>query len=92
MQEGIHVFFSGVVQGVGFRFTARMLASKYKIKGWVMNLSDGRVELAAEGNSEELDSFLEDLQKALKNYIIDYQLEKVSFSGNYKDFQIKFPC
>ena len=53
------VFYSGRVQGVGFRYTARQIASGYEVTGWVKNLPDGRVEMqvmAAE--AEELESFL----------------------------------
>lgn len=52
MEIGIHVFFSGQVQGVGFRFTSRRFAQELKISGWVQNLEDGRVEMYAEGTKE----------------------------------------
>ena len=90
MVKGYEVIFSGVVQGVGFRFSARNLAAKYKIKGWVMNLSDGRVKLLAEGSREDLDNFLYDLRDEFKRYIVDYMLREKEDSGDYEDFQIKF--
>jgi acylphosphatase len=51
-------YFSGAVQGVGFRATAERIASGYSIGGTVRNLRDGRVELIAEGEAPELDRFL----------------------------------
>ncbi len=90
MVKGYEIIFSGVVQGVGFRFSARNLAAKYKIKGWVMNLSDGRVKLLAEGQREDLDNFLQDLRNEFKRYIDDDILQEKEASGNYKDFKIKF--
>jgi acylphosphatase len=51
------VFFSGHVQGVGFRYTAKTVAAGFEITGTIRNLPDGRVELVAEGTREELDAF-----------------------------------
>jgi acylphosphatase len=51
-------WFSGRVQGVGFRVTVRQLARGYEVVGTVRNLDDGRVELVAEGREEELRAFL----------------------------------
>ena len=55
---GRHVFYEGHVQGVGFRYTVRRLAKGYDITGWVRNLPDGRVELLAGGEPEEVSAFL----------------------------------
>ena len=90
MKKAIHAFFSGMVQGVGFRFRVRMIANQHKINGWVANLSDGKVELIAEGPLSSIDNFLDDLKQELIRYIVDIQIEDISFSGKYKDFQIKF--
>ena len=54
------VFYSGRVQGVGFRYTVKRLASGFEVTGWVRNLPDGRVELhAAAFDEEELTAFLD---------------------------------
>lgn len=87
--QRFHLYFSGRVQGVGFRFTARYLANKHNIKGWVMNLPGGGVELEVEGEKDDLNSFLKDLQDEFKDYIIDLKREEFPFSGKFKDFQIK---
>jgi acylphosphatase len=52
------VFYSGRVQGVGFRASVRQLAHGYEVTGTVRNLPDGRVELVAEGTQSELEAFL----------------------------------
>lgn len=56
------VFYSGRVQGVGFRYTARQIASGYEVTGWVKNLPDGRVEMQVMAADEaELEGFLADV-------------------------------
>ncbi len=52
------MFFSGRVQGVGFRYTVKTVATGFEVTGTVRNLADGRVELIAEGERIELDEFL----------------------------------
>jgi acylphosphatase len=56
--------YSGRVQGVGFRYTAKTVATGYEVTGTVRNLPDGRVELVAEGSKEELDAFLEGIRES----------------------------
>jgi len=51
------VFYSGDVQGVGFRYTAKSVATGFEVTGTVRNLADGRVELIAEGARAELEGF-----------------------------------
>jgi acylphosphatase len=48
---------SGRVQGVGFRFFAQAAAMREGLHGWARNLSDGSVEISAEGESASLDRF-----------------------------------
>ena len=89
MVKGYEIIFSGTVQGVGFRFFTRNLAIRHKIKGWVMNLSDGRVKLLAQGEKEDLDCFLYNVKEEFKRYINDYILQERDASGDYEDFKIK---
>ncbi len=56
-RRSLQIYYSGRVQGVGFRYTVKMLASGFEITGTVRNLPDGRVELLAEGESDELEAF-----------------------------------
>ena len=56
------VFYEGRVQGVGFRYTVKGLASEFEVSGWVRNLPDGRVELQAMSvDEDELDAFLQEI-------------------------------
>ncbi len=58
MNTGRHVFYEGRVQGVGFRYTVKNLARGFDVVGWVRNLPDGRVELQASGDADEIGDFL----------------------------------
>ncbi len=58
------ILYSGRVQGVGFRYATKQLATGFEVTGWVKNLPDGRVELLAMSHdAEELDAFLTELQE-----------------------------
>ncbi|HYF37617.1 MAG TPA: acylphosphatase [Prosthecobacter sp.] len=59
------IFYSGRVQGVGFRYSTKQIASGFEVTGWVKNLPDGRVELQAQAHDpEELDSFLREIDES----------------------------
>ena len=53
----LRVYYSGRVQGGGFRYRVKNLATGFALVGWVKNLADGRVELLAEGEAAELAAF-----------------------------------
>jgi len=90
MDKRVSAVFSGTVQGVGFRFTARMLADRHKVKGWVRNTQDGKVEIVAEGESKDIDDFLDDLKRRFENYISNVDRKDLKPSNEYQDFQVKF--
>lgn len=58
-----HIYLSGKVQGVSFRFHAHERARDLKIRGFVRNLEDGRVEVVAHGSTEHIAKFVEWLRK-----------------------------
>ena len=58
-RERLQNFYSGKVQGVGFRYSVKVVAAGFEVVGTVRNLPDGRVELQAEGAKEELVEFMQ---------------------------------
>lgn len=50
---------SGAVQGVFYRQSARRIAASLGLSGWIRNRPDGKVELAAEGESASVERFIE---------------------------------
>lgn len=71
-------YFSGTVQGVGFRYTTRRLARDLDVDGFVRNLPDGRVELVAEGDPAEIVRFFRAVQEAMNAYIQNMTTEPCS--------------
>lgn len=58
-----HYYFSGEVQGVGFRFRCEQIASKLHLTGWCKNLYDGRVEVELQGEPLNVAMFLSEINK-----------------------------
>ena len=83
------VFYSGRVQGVGFRYTTKTVATGFEITGTVRNLPDGRVELTAEGLRDELDAFRAALHDAgLAGFIRDEQVSWAEPENKFRGFEI----
>lgn len=83
------VIYSGRVQGVGFRYTTRAVAARFDVTGYVMNLPDGRVQLVVEGTKAELNAFLEEIARKMREYIDTASQNILQSSGGFDDFQIR---
>ena len=90
MPDLLHVTIRGRVQGVGFRFTVRLIAAKFAVCGFVKNLPDGRVQLVTEGESDELGRFLEAISAEMGRYIRDTQQRTGPASGRFNAFEVRF--
>jgi acylphosphatase len=82
------VHYSGQVQGVGFRYTARRLAQGFPVRGFVRNLNDGRVELVVEGQGADVEAFLHAVTRSMADYIEEQTSEDVPVQG-FHDFVIR---
>ena len=91
MCKRVSVFYSGRVQGVGFRYTAREVACGFEVTGFVRNMPDGRVELLAEGEEAELTAFLEEIRTGhVGSYIRGEEVQWREATGEFKRFSIAF--
>ncbi len=89
MNKRLTAHFSGMVQGVGFRFTAQSVARQFAVTGYVRNLPNGQVELAAEGEEEVLREFLRAVREsAMSNYIRDVETKWSEAENKYTRFSI----
>lgn len=59
----VHVFISGRVQFVNFRYYTREKANSLGLNGWVKNLDDGRVEAVFEGDNNKIEEILKYCRK-----------------------------
>ena len=84
-RKRMQVFYSGRVQGVGFRYSVRKVANEFEVTGSVRNLADGRVELLAEGSKDDLDAFRQGIRESGLEHFI--QQEQVSWGEAKNDFR-----
>ena len=82
------VFFSGRVQGVGFRYAARQAAQEFEVAGFVQNLPDGRVLLEAEGEPAEVAAFIAAVEERMDGYIRKTERAERRRIAQFADFRI----
>ena len=89
--ERREVYYSGRVQGVGFRYTARSIARGFAVTGFVKNLSDGRrVQLVVEGQATEVRALLNSLRADMGHCISDVLETSGPATGRFPTFEIRF--
>src|SRR5687768_9228671 len=85
----MHILYSGRVQGVGFRYTTKNVAMGFEVTGSIRNLPDGRVEMLAEGQREELEAFREAIRESgLGSFISNEQITWDEAKGEFRGFEI----
>lgn len=86
-----HIFFTGRVQGVGFRYTAEAIAHEIGLVGWVKNIPCGRVEVQCEGTEAMIDEFMDQIRgSSLGKYIQGCELSWMTPGNKFKDFRVEF--
>ena len=83
------VFFSGRVQGVGFRYAALEVAREFEVAGWVRNLTDGRVQLEVEGAPGEVAAYLAALEERMHGYIRKAERSDLARVPQFSGFSIQ---
>lgn len=81
-----HVFISGFVQGVGFRYFVQKNAEKLGLTGWGCNMPDGRVEVLLQGSKEAIEKMVELCHKGpflaeVKEVVVEWEDKKEKFNS-----------
>ena len=85
----MQLFYSGHVQGVGFRYTVKSVASGFDVTGTVRNLPDGGVELVAEGAKAELAAFRQAIRESgLDHFIRNEDIFWTEAKNEFRGFEI----
>lgn len=85
-----HIYFSGRVQGVGFRFQAGWAAKRFGLTGWVKNLYDGRVEMEVQGDADAIDGMLEALTSDTYIRITDIDSVEIPLEEGERKFRTQY--
>jgi len=86
----LNVKFTGRVQGVGFRWNVKDVSTGNSVTGYVKNLSDGSVEMLAEGEEEEVLSFLVAVEERMLGFVTERSQVARKGERQFPDFKITY--
>jgi acylphosphatase len=85
----MQIIYTGKVQGVGFRYTVKTVATGFEVAGTVRNLPNGQVELIAEGAKDELKAFSEAIRDSgLGHFIQKEAVDWAEAQNEFRGFEI----
>ena len=90
MEKELVAWFSGHVQGCGFRYYTLRLMAGYPVSGYVKNLPDGRVELLLQGEEETLAEALRSLQEHHRGHIRSTETTRREPTESFDGFQVRY--
>ncbi len=83
-----HMYISGDVQGVGFRYRANHAAQHLGLTGYVRNLYDGRVELEVQGDRELISRFLGEIDAGSFIHMDDIESKDIPLVEDERSFRV----
>lgn len=87
--NSIHLYISGKVQGVNFRYFTKQKADVLGVTGWIKNLDDGRVEIMAAGKQDKLNQLIEWCKQGPSPaHVTGVELKWQDVTNKYSDFTI----
>lgn len=91
MEEAVHLNVSGLVQGVGFRYSTKALADELGITGTVCNLPDGTIDIIAQGDAQTVHQFIEKVRACPTpaGHVTHLTSKKIA-PASYNDFRVTY--
>lgn len=91
MKVAYRIIVTGLVQGVGFRYSAKYRASQLRVTGFVRNLRDGSVELVCEGEEAEVETLFKWASKGPPHATVEtIRRTPLPVSGSYRNFALEY--
>lgn len=86
----VHVYISGRVQGVGYRYSAVHKAKNLGITGWIRNTHDDKVEAVFEGDENAVEEMLKWCKTGSSMaFVTNIEIFKQSCTKEFNNFSIK---
>lgn len=87
----VQMVVGGKVQGVGFRLSAAEIARKLELVGFVRNEADGTVRVDAEGDSDRVEQFIQQIRKGPNSFVKVKQLDLkyLEKQQGFKRFEVR---
>ena len=85
----VHLIIKGNVQGVFYRATAKKIAEKNNLTGWVKNKSDGDVEAIVSGTDEDVRTFIDWCRKGPDKAQVEDVVINEKRGVSFKSFEVK---
>jgi len=91
MNVRAHVYITGYVTGVLFRYHTQQLAQRLGVSGWVRNLRDGRVEAVFEGEREQVEEMVKFCREGPPGArVTDVEVKWEKYQGGFSGFEIRY--
>jgi len=87
--QTVHLLISGKVQGVFFRETARKVAEKLNIKGWIKNTPDEKVEAMITGDEKDVNDFIKWSKTGPDRALVENVTVSKQSETFFKEFEVK---
>lgn len=87
----VHLYITGLVQGVFFRARTKDQADKLGVYGWVKNLYDGRVEVVCEGEKNDVENLINWCRQGPKEAnVSDINVSYEESTNKFSSFDIRY--